>query len=69
MQSCRMTDKEELTQQNCPTMERARSQGRELPAMGVSKQKSQVNSFAVQGFLLCSLTEMSGKASSSLESL
>lgn len=47
-----MADKEELTQQNCPTREEARSQDSELAAMGVSKQKSQVNLFAIRGFLL-----------------
>lgn len=36
--SCRMADKRELAQLNCPTTEQAMSQGKGLPVMGVSNQ-------------------------------
>lgn len=36
--NCRVADKGELALLNCPTMERAMSQGKRLPVMGVSNQ-------------------------------
>lgn len=47
-----MGDKEELTQQNFPTRREAAGSHEELLAMGVSKQKTQVNVFAIKGFPL-----------------
>lgn len=46
-------DKEELTHQNCATVEPAVSQGSELPVVGVFQQALHVNLSAVGRFLLC----------------